>query len=75
MADSITTRVEGSTDNTGGHPRYIPVTTSPPRANWLNEFRGSNCGSCHETTASPGNPPMPPVCARDGDQENCYRAP
>jgi hypothetical protein len=61
---TFTTQVESSTDNTGGHPRYIPVTTSPPRAGWVNAFTAGCGGSCHEGATHIRRPAdMPPLCA------------
>lgn len=62
---TMTTRVETSTDNRGGHPRYVPLTTSPPRAGWDNPVPASlTCsGSCHEGPVVSGPSGfMPPSC-------------
>lgn len=72
----FTTRVEASSDNQGGHPRYIPISSvaeQPPRSGgWgVNTFQAGACsGSCHEQP-SVSAPPMPPACAAGG-VENCY---
>jgi hypothetical protein len=66
---TLTTRVETSTDNRGGRPRYFPVTTFSGRAGWENVFNSSaSCASCHEAppasvTGLTSPPPMPPACA------------
>lgn len=73
---TFTTRVETSSDNTGGHPRYIPITTLPPRSGWENTFSAGTCaGSCHEQpSTSFTGPGMPPACAAGG-VANCYGTP
>ncbi len=78
---TFSTRVRASTDNEGGHPRYIPITTVPPRSGWVNTFATGGCaGSCHERPVVSA-PPMPPDCARPAsgsgplDPENCYGTP
>ena len=73
---TFTTRVETSSDNTGGHPRYIPITTLPPRTGWENTFSAGTCaGSCHEQpSTSFTGPSMPPACAAGG-VANCYGTP
>lgn len=73
---TFTTRVEGSTDNTGGHPRYIPITTAPPRAGWQNQFQAGGCStSCHEAPTVSGSLRMPPLCATGSDPSTCYGTP
>jgi hypothetical protein len=73
---TFTTVVEASSDNRGGHPRYVPITTLPERPGWQNNFPGPGCaGSCHEQpVATFGPPPMPPACAAGG-VSNCYGTP
>jgi hypothetical protein len=73
---TFTTRVEASSDNTGGHPRYIPVTTVPPRSGWDNPFSAAaNCaGACHEKPTLFAAPAMPPACASPS-VANCYGTP
>lgn len=67
---TFTTRVEASSDNQGGHPRYVPVT----QPGWTNAFAAGVCaGSCHEQPAV-SSPPMPPACAAGG-VTNCYGKP
>jgi hypothetical protein len=74
---TFTTRVESSTDVRDGHPRYIPITTLPPRARWENTFPGPCCaGACHEQPVNSFGPPlMPPACAVGGDVNRCYGTP
>ncbi len=84
LGPNFTTRVEASSDMTGGHPRYIPITTLPTRPGWDNTFQAGACaGSCHEQpnagiTANLNHPsqaipqPMPPNCATSGVANNCY---
>lgn len=74
---TFTTQVEASSDNRGGHPRYVPIT----QPGWANTFTAGGCaGACHENPPKvPGNDfatpsPMPPVCAAGG-VENCYGHP
>ena len=80
----FTIRVQYSSDTTGGHPRYIPVTYPANRPNWTNAFNATPapaCTSCHENALDfptrgdgiPGMPVMPPACAVGGDIENCYK--
>lgn len=63
---SFTTRVTASSDNSHGYPRYVPMTTTPPRAEWVNTFRAPVCsGACHEAPSPcvheiPDT--MPPAC-------------
>ena len=78
---TFTTQVEDSTDNQGGHPRYIPITTLPERPGWENPFpSGPGCaGACHETHTEvsvlfPPRIPMPPACANPS-VNNCYGTP
>jgi hypothetical protein len=73
---TFTTRVEASSDNAGGHPRYIPVTTIPPRSGWDNPFSSAaQCaGACHEAPSITRAPPMPPACASP-TVANCYGTP
>jgi hypothetical protein len=82
LTGTFTTQVETSSDNQGGHPRYIPVSTTPPRPGWTNPFAAGGCaGACHEL------PPnfivqqanligllMPPNCALPSttDPTGCY---
>jgi len=84
VGPTFTTRVEASTDNQGGMPRYIPVTGvgGQQRADWVNTYDAGGCaGSCHQLSASFTSmgmgpfttpSPMPPLCAVGGVQ-NCYR--
>jgi hypothetical protein len=79
---TFTTQVEKSSDEQGGHPRYIPITTLPERPGWQNPFASGGCaGACHEFHALPvANPiptPMPPDCARPSttDPSRCYGTP
>jgi hypothetical protein len=76
---TLTTRVERSTDMRGGHPRYVPLSTMPPRTGWDNPLPAAvTCsGACHETPAPRfdelGELPvglMPPSCASLGT--GCY---
>ena len=72
-ASTFTTRVEASTDNPGGHPRYVPMAANRP--GWTNVFQAGGCaGACHENPSLgfSSTPAMPPVCAAGGDVENCY---
>ena len=58
LGATFTTRVEASTDNQGGAPRYIPVTglAGQQRPGWANTYVPGGCGAaCHEPTASPAN--------------------
>jgi hypothetical protein len=73
---TFTTQVETSSDNQGGHPRYIPITTLPPRSSWENPFAPGGCaGACHELHL--GNfsvpQPMPPTC--NTAPGGCYGTP
>ena len=76
QTSTFTTRVESSPDRHLGKPRYVPITTDPPRAGWANArptFEG--CNECHETPhgAFANRPPMPPTCARGlDDPRHCY---
>jgi hypothetical protein len=79
---TFTTRVLASSDNSGGHPRYVPVTYPANRPTWVNPFQAGGCaGTCHEDAADfqsrdgtiPDSPPMPAGCATNGDVENCYK--
>lgn len=74
---TFTTRVEASADNQGTppHPRYIPITTQPPRPDWANRFTPGGCGgACHEPAAV-DSPPMPPACANaPNGVANCFLA-
>ncbi len=55
---NFTTVVNASTDNQGGKPRYIPITTNPPRPGWVNTYTAGGCAAaCHE---SPRNQPWEP---------------
>jgi hypothetical protein len=72
---TFTTRVESSTDNTGGRPRYVPLTTMPARPGWQNTYTTPSCGGCHERPAPINVPPMPPACATGGNAANCYGTP
>lgn len=70
----FTTRLFGSGDIQGGHPRYMPL--SGQRPGWSNLFQAGGCGlACHESPALgfATRPSMPPACATNGDAENCYR--
>jgi hypothetical protein len=74
---TFTTRVESSSDNTGGHARYIPIA----KPGWVNTFT-ANCGSaCHEmpTVTRPAALTMPPACASGSPATdpaaNCYGSP
>lgn len=78
---TFTTRVEASSDNQGGRPRYVPITSlagQPPRPGWNNAFQAEGCASeCHEipTFEFSNIPnPMPPNCSAGG-VENCYGIP
>jgi len=69
----FTTHVERSTDNRGGHPRYVPITTTVPRPDWINPYSSvAACsGSCHEAPPAIRVPsPMPPACA--SSTGGCY---
>ena len=69
---TFTTRVESSSDNRGGHPRYIPITTLPDRPGWENGLPSNVCSSaCHEQPVVNAPQPMPPVCGNSG----CYGTP
>jgi hypothetical protein len=71
---TFTTQVRSSTDNRGGRPRYIPITTLPERMGWQNTFNpaGGVCAGCHEVPLAPVTPPpMPPACA--SAPGGCYR--
>lgn len=68
-------RGESSTDNTGGRPRYVPLTTMPARPGWQNTYTTPSCGGCHERPAPITVPPMPPACATGGNPANCYGTP
>ena len=79
---TFTTRVEASSDMSGGHPRYDPVTYPASRPTWVNTFQVGGCaGACHEYAEDfqnrdggiPRTPSMPPSCAINGDVENCYK--
>ncbi len=79
---TFTTRIESSADNQGvpPHPRYIPITTQPPRTGWENTFKAGGCaGACHELpdvafSTSP-SPRMPPLCANaPNGVANCFEA-
>lgn len=75
LGANFTTRVEASTDNQGGVPRYVPVTGigGQQRAGWTNTFNAGGCGaSCHQVSASFSSMGMGPLCATGGVQ-NCYR--
>lgn len=75
---TFTTRVETSTDNTGGHPRYVPISGSPPNPLWRNTLRPGGCGGdCHENAAHIRRPvEMPPMCALGpSGVEGCYGTP
>jgi len=73
----FTTRIFGSTDMQGGHPRYVPL--SGQRPGWDNTFKAGGCAAaCHENPdvnfpAIPPPIPMPPACATNGDVEKCYQ--
>ncbi|MGL4648416.1 MAG: hypothetical protein ACRC1H_03335 [Caldilineaceae bacterium] len=84
---NFTTVVESSTDNRGGHPRYVPMVGNPPQAGWENRLPSSSgcAGACHEMPATgvlSRWPPamatpaavMPPACATGG-VVNCYGTP
>lgn len=83
---TFTTRVEASSDNQGGRPRYVPITSvagQPPRPRWGNDFAAGGCDGCHENPTFPFTSSsltalttmnMPPVCAAGG-VENCYGHP
>lgn len=73
---TFTTQVEASTDNTGGHPRYIPVTTTPPRSGWVNTFTAGDCASsCHEQPVVNAVGSMPPTCSNVSGVSGCYGTP
>jgi hypothetical protein len=71
---NFTTRVESSTDNSLGYPRYVPITTIPPRPGWQNTPpAAAGCsGGCHEQPAisKPPSMAMPPACT--GLSGGCY---
>ena len=73
---TFTTRVESSSDNAGGHPRYIPVSGQP---GWLNTFSAATsfCTTCHEQPLVSAVSAMPPVCAGGSttDPSRCYGTP
>jgi hypothetical protein len=69
---TFTTQVEASSEERDGRPRYIPLTTNPPRPGWQNTYMGS-CGGCHEQPTVPNMPMMPPACA--SAPGGCYRSP
>ncbi len=70
FGSTFTTRVEASSDNTGGHPRYVSIT----QPGWSNTLLAVGCaGACHEQPTV-NAPPMPPICAAGG-VENCYGHP
>jgi hypothetical protein len=71
VGSTFTTQVESSSDNQGGHPRYVPLTQSGP--GWSNAYRTGPCSSCHEQPTV-RSPVMPPVCAEQG-VEHCYGKP
>jgi hypothetical protein len=85
LGSTFTTRVDASTDNQGGAPRYIPITGlgGQQRAGWANTFQAGGCGkTCHEMPANGGSmgmgpfntpQPMPPQCAPTPEQNTCYR--
>lgn len=72
---TFTTRVEASTDNAGGHPRYIPVSGQD---GWLNTFSSAtgSCTTCHEQPRVGAVSAMPPACAGSPpDPSRCYGTP
>jgi hypothetical protein len=78
----FTTRVEASSDMSGGHPRYVPVTYPANRPDWVNPPQAVGCaGGCHEDAQDfksrdsgiPDTPPMPPACAPGNKVELCYK--
>lgn len=74
---TFTTRVETSSDNRGGHPRYVPISDLPERPGWENALpTGAGCaGTCHEMPVVSA-PPMPPGCATSPtDPSGCYGTP
>lgn len=79
LGPNFTTRVESSSDTSGGRPRYIPVTGlgGTSRAGWSNPLRPLTCGpNCHEQPGSFPNPPtrMPPACGSMlSTLSSCYR--
>jgi hypothetical protein len=68
---TFTTQVLASSDNRGGHPRFVPLAGN--RAGWTNEFAplGGDCNVCHENPDLPFSkrPVMPPACPPSG---SCY---
>ncbi len=77
---TFTTRVESSSDNQGGRPRYIPLTGDRP--GWENTYssEGGFCAGCHEFPAlsvlGAGALRMPPRCATGtSDPSGCYGTP
>lgn len=78
---TFTTRVETSTDNQGGRPRYIPITGG--RLGWENSYSPVTgfCAGCHEypnlAVAGAGPLRMPPGCASPStsDPSRCYGTP
>ena len=73
---TFTTRVEASTDNFAGHPRYIPMAGGRPL--WVNAKVAGGCSAaCHERPNPPVevlSVPMPPACSAGG-VANCYGTP
>jgi hypothetical protein len=75
---TFTSRVEASSDMRNGCcPRYIPITTTPPRPGWENTLPTRGCSdACHEPPNAPVTPPpMPPACASGIDLSRCYGTP
>ncbi len=78
---TFTTRVESSSDRTGGHPRYVPVTYPANRPDWVNAFnfaQGGDCASCHENpirgfTGRPKMSPGPDCAGPEKKVELCYK--
>jgi len=77
---TFTLKVEGAVDQIPepgavpafNHSRYIPISTTPPRAGWVNGAQPGCAGDCHldppnKVANEPNAPGMPPNCGA-----NCY---
>lgn len=85
LGKTFTTRLDVKSlahlDTAQGYPRYVPITTEPKRADWVNEFSNTETcgGSCHENAvlALDDEPKMPPDCRKvvggANNVENCYK--
>lgn len=72
---TFTSQVETSSDNRGGHPRYVPVSGQP---GWDNPFSATTgfCTTCHEQPVVTQVSAMPPACAAPPTNPNtCYGTP